>query len=69
MKPVTLAVLVLALIGSSFAQDHGGYHECAVCANEQPETFVDVCQICKQRIGNLVIKQPKFAPKIRLGYD
>ncbi len=42
----------------------GGYHECAVCAGEQPETFVNVCQICK-KVGEPFITQVPFGKALR----
>jgi hypothetical protein len=28
----------------------GGFKECAVCAGEQEETFINVCRICKKQV-------------------
>lgn len=36
----------------------GGYKECAVCAGEQKETSVEVCQICGRSLsGSLTLQQ------------
>ena len=43
----------------------GGYHECAVCAGEVQETFVETCQICKKS-GEPFVQQPPLAKPIRL---
>ena len=32
------------------------YKECAVCAGEQKETFVDVCQVCLKSQGQVRLK-------------
>lgn len=34
---------------STHPADCGSYKECAVCAGEQAETFVNVCRICKKQ--------------------
>lgn len=44
----------------------GGYKECAVCAGEQPESFVNVCQICKKQIGSDFVKQGPLGKAIKL---
>lgn len=33
------------------AMSCGGYHECAVCAGEQVETYANVCRICKKIVS------------------
>jgi len=43
----------------------GGWKECAVCAGELPETFVEVCRIC-QHHGEEFREQPPLAKPIRL---
>lgn len=44
----------------------GGYKECAICAGEQRESFVEVCQICERDNGMPFFINPPLAKAIRL---